>query len=68
MPKANLPAVGKPKRMQTFAEYQAMVEQTDERKKMLVSLLGLVAELGDINATFKKLFLQHASPMMHPGD
>jgi len=60
MPKANLPAVGKPKRMQTFAEYQAMVEQTDERKKMLVSLLGLVAELGDINATFKKLFLQHS--------
>lgn len=55
----------KPKpRIQTFADYQAIVERTDERKKMLVSLLGLVAELGDINATFKKLFLQHASPTL----
>lgn len=64
MPKINVTAVGEPKRIHTFTEYQAMVERTDERRKMLVSLLGLVAELGDINATFKKLFLQHASPTL----
>jgi NTP pyrophosphatase (non-canonical NTP hydrolase) len=38
-----------------------MVDRTDERKKVMVSLLGLVSELGDINATFKKLFLQKDS-------
>ena len=45
----------------TFSEYQAMVERTDERKKVMVSLLGLAGELGDINSTFKKLFLQRDS-------
>ncbi|MES2939019.1 MAG: nucleotide pyrophosphohydrolase [Pseudomonadota bacterium] len=35
-----------------------MVERTDERKKVIVSLLGLAGELGDLNATFKKLVLQ----------
>lgn len=49
------------KSIRTFAEYQAMVDRTDERKKVMVSLLGLVSELGDINATFKKLFLQKDS-------
>lgn len=34
-----------------------MVERTDERKKAIVSLLGLAGELGDLNATFKKLVL-----------
>lgn len=57
-------AVGKSRSVRTFTEYQTIVERTDERKKMLVSLLGLVAELGDINATFKKFFLQHASPTL----
>lgn len=38
-----------------------MVERTDERKKVMVSLLGLAGELGDINSTFKKLFLQRDS-------
>ena len=49
------------KSIRTFSEYQAMVEKTDERKKVMVSLLGLAGELGDINSTFKKLFLQRDS-------
>ncbi len=49
------------KPIRTFSEYQAMVEKTDERKKVMVSLLGLAGELGDINSTFKKLFLQRDS-------
>jgi hypothetical protein len=43
------------KPIRTFPEYQAMVERTDENKKLMVSLLGLAGELGDINSTFKKL-------------
>lgn len=43
--------------IRTFSEYQRMVERTDERKKAIVSLLGLAGELGDLNATFKKLVL-----------
>lgn len=50
-----------PKPIRTFAEYQAMVERTDERKKVIVSLLGLAGELGDLNSTFKKLVLQRDS-------
>jgi hypothetical protein len=34
-----------------------MVDRTDESKKVMVTLLGLAGELGDINSTFKKLFL-----------
>ena len=49
------------KAIRTFAEYQAMVERTDERKKVIVSLLGLAGELGDLNSTFKKLVLQRDS-------
>jgi len=49
------------KPIRTFADYQAMVERTDESKKVIVSLLGLAGELGDINATFKKLVLQRDS-------
>ncbi len=49
------------KSIRTFAEYQAMVERTDERKKVIVSLLGLAGELGDLNSTFKKLVLQRDS-------
>ncbi|SFR87357.1 hypothetical protein SAMN05428960_2522 [Mitsuaria sp. PDC51] len=47
--------------IRTFAEYQATVERTDERKKVIVSLLGLAGELGDLNSTFKKLVLQRDS-------
>jgi NTP pyrophosphatase (non-canonical NTP hydrolase) len=47
----------KTNRVRTFGEYQKMVERTDERKKAIVSLLGLAGELGDLNATFKKLVL-----------
>lgn len=47
----------KTNRVRTFGEYQKMVERTDERKKSIVSLLGLAGELGDLNATFKKLVL-----------
>lgn len=49
------------KPIRTFADYQAMVERTDERKKVIVSLLGLAGELGDLNSTFKKLVLQRDS-------
>lgn len=52
------------KPIRTFAEYQAMVERTDESKKVIVSLLGLAGELGDINSTFKKLVLQSDSPTL----
>lgn len=54
-------ATSRSRAIRTFSEYQAMVERTDERKKVMVSLLGLAAELGDINATFKKLILQRDS-------
>lgn len=53
--KPNLVKAGKPPR--SFSEYQAVVARTDERKKVIVSLLGLAGELGDLNATFKKLVL-----------
>lgn len=46
------------KPIKSFDDYQLVVEQTDERKKTLVSLLGLASEVGDINATFKKLAIQ----------
>ena len=49
------------KSIRTLSDYQAMVERTDERKKVMVSLLGLVGELGDINSTFKKLVMQRDS-------
>jgi NTP pyrophosphatase (non-canonical NTP hydrolase) len=52
------------KPISTFSDYQAMVDRTDERKKVMVSLLGLVGELGDINSTFKKLILQRDSPTL----
>lgn len=61
MPTSTGRATAGAKAIRTFAEYQSMVERTDERKKVMVSLLGLASELGDINATFKKLFLQRDS-------
>jgi NTP pyrophosphatase (non-canonical NTP hydrolase) len=64
MPTATARGTGNRASIRTFAEFQAMVERTDERKKVIISLLGLVSELGDLNATFKKLVLQRASPTL----
>lgn len=58
MPSSTKLPSNRPKNVRTFAEYQSVVERTDERKKVIVSLLGLAGELGDLNATFKKLVLQ----------
>lgn len=41
-----------------FNEYDAVVRQTDERKNRVVSLLGLVGEVGDVHSMMKKLILQ----------
>lgn len=46
----------------TFSEYQAIVKKTDERKKFIVSLLGLVGEIGDLHSMIKKLIIQKDSP------
>lgn len=45
-----------------FAEYQAMVEHTDERRSRAVSLMGLVGEVGDLHSMMKKLLLQKDNP------
>ncbi len=45
-----------------FAEYQAMVERTDERRSRVVSLMGLVGEVGDLHSMMKKLMIQKANP------
>lgn len=49
-------------RMTTFTEYQKMVERTDERKQRIISLLGLVGEIGDLHSMVKKLVLQKDNP------
>ena len=49
-------------RMTTFVEYQQMVERTDERKQRIISLLGLVGEIGDLHSMVKKLVLQKDNP------
>jgi len=49
--------------MKSFAEYQNMVARTDERKQRLISLLGLVGEVGDLHSRIKKLLLQRDDPM-----
>jgi NTP pyrophosphatase (non-canonical NTP hydrolase) len=46
----------------TFAKYQKKVEGTDDSKKLLVSLLGLVGELGDIQTVVKRRLEQHGYP------
>ncbi len=38
----------------TFARYQRGVNETDEKKGLLVALLGLVGELGDVQTIFKR--------------
>lgn len=48
--------------MSTFAEYQGMVERTDERRQRAVSLMGLVGEVGDLHSMMKKLLLQKDNP------
>src|SRR3569833_2559195 len=45
-------------RIKAFSDYQKIVEQTDERNQRIVSLLGLVGEVGDLHSMFKKLILQ----------
>lgn len=61
MPTSASSSAGSTTPIRTFTEYQKMVERTDERKKSIVSLLGLAGELGDLNSTFKKLVLQRDS-------
>ena len=46
----------------TFEAYQAVVARTDETKKRIVSLLGLVGEIGDLHSMIKKLIIQEDSP------
>ena len=60
-PSTTSPAAMASRPPRSFAEYQSIVAKTDERKKVIVSLLGLAGELGDLNATFKKLVLQRDS-------
>lgn len=48
--------------MATFAEYQKMVERTDERKQRTIALMGLVGEIGDLHSMMKKLLLQKDNP------
>jgi len=48
--------------MTTFAEYQKMVERTDERKQRTIALMGLVGEIGDLHSMMKKLLLQKDNP------
>lgn len=51
-----------PNAMSRFANYQAMVERTDERRSRAVSLMGLVGEVGDLHSMMKKLLLQKDNP------
>lgn len=44
--------------IKSFADYQAMVERTDERKQRTISLMGLVGEIGDLHSSIKKLMIQ----------
>lgn len=40
----------------SFSDYQRQVDSTDESKKFLVSLLGLVGEIGDIETVVKRRY------------
>jgi NTP pyrophosphatase (non-canonical NTP hydrolase) len=46
----------------TLREYQRGVVRTDDSRKTLVSLLGLVGELGDIQTVFKRRLEQRGYP------
>jgi len=52
MPRTNIKEI--PNSPLTFSRYQREVEATDDRKRLLVSLLGLVGEIGDIQTVFKR--------------
>ncbi len=46
----------------TLNEYQVEVEKTDEKKRVIVSLLGLVSEIGDLQSVFKKTLINNRYP------
>lgn len=52
--KPKLMPVAKRHQRFTFHEYQRGVNATDEKKKPLVSLLGLVGEIGDVQTVVKR--------------
>ena len=51
-----------PHQILTFSKYQDVVQKTDETKKILISLLGLVGEVGDLHSKIKKLMIQKDNP------
>jgi len=54
MQRQKVPPDAKRNRALTFYEYQNGVNATDEKKKPLVSLLGLVGEIGDVQTVVKR--------------
>jgi NTP pyrophosphatase (non-canonical NTP hydrolase) len=46
----------------TLSEYQLAVEKTDEKKRSMVSLLGLISEIGDLQSVFKKALINNRYP------
>lgn len=54
---------GLPTTISTFADYQRVVERTDERHSRTISMLGLVGEVGDLHSMVKKLLIQKDDPM-----
>lgn len=62
MARRNVKKIQSTPRMTTFTEYQHMVERTDERRQRIISLLGLVGEIGDLHSMVKKLVMQKDNP------
>lgn len=58
----NAAQVRRAKKLLTFRQYQRDVEKTDDSKKFLVSLLGVVGELGDIQTVVKRQLEQKGYP------
>lgn len=50
--------------MTTFADYQKMVERTDESKRRIIALMGLVGEIGDLHSAIKKILIQKDNPSL----
>lgn len=48
----------------TLTEYQDEVEKTDEKKRVIASLLGLVSEIGDLQSVFKKMVINSRYPTL----
>ncbi|MFZ6768036.1 nucleoside triphosphate pyrophosphohydrolase family protein [Undibacterium sp. Di26W] len=46
----------------TLREYQKAVDKTDEKKRAIISLLGLVGEIGDLQSIVKKALLRNTHP------